>query len=62
MSLKDVINELNQLDPRDPGRWPLAVRTGAIILCFVVLSACPQQWNPAANYHPSDLLARILTR
>ena len=29
---------------------------------LVVLSACPQQWNPAANYHPSDLLARILTR
>jgi uncharacterized protein len=30
--------------------------------CLVVISACPQQWNPATNYHPSDLLARILTR
>ncbi len=30
--------------------------------CLIVLSACPQEWNPAANYHPSDLLARILTR
>ncbi|HEV8309372.1 MAG TPA: urea carboxylase-associated family protein [Methylomirabilota bacterium] len=28
--------------------------------CLVVISACPQEWNPAANYHPSDLLARIL--
>jgi uncharacterized protein YcgI (DUF1989 family) len=26
----------------------------------VVISACPQEWNPAANYHPSDLLARLL--
>ena len=38
MSLKDVMAELNQLDPRDPGRWPLAVRAGAILLCFIVLS------------------------
>jgi uncharacterized protein len=28
--------------------------------CRVVISACPQEWNPAANYHPSDLLARVL--
>jgi hypothetical protein len=28
--------------------------------CLVAISACPQEWNPAANYHPSDLLARIL--
>lgn len=27
----------------------------------VAISACPQEWNPAANYHPSDLLARVLT-
>jgi uncharacterized protein YcgI (DUF1989 family) len=25
-----------------------------------VISACPQEWNPATNYHPSDLLARVL--
>jgi hypothetical protein len=28
--------------------------------CLVVISACPQEWNPATNYHPSDLLARVL--
>jgi uncharacterized protein YcgI (DUF1989 family) len=28
--------------------------------CLVVISACPQEWNPACNYHPTDLLARIL--
>jgi uncharacterized protein YcgI (DUF1989 family) len=32
----------------------------AFVDCLVVISACPQEWNPAANYHPSDLLARVL--
>jgi type IV pilus assembly protein PilO len=29
---------LQSLDPRDPGRWPLPVRAGAVGLCFVVLT------------------------
>ena len=37
----------------EAGDWVLR----AFVDCLVVLSACPQQWNPAANYHPSDLLA-----
>lgn len=32
----------------------------AFVDLHVVLSACPQEWNPASNYHPSDLLARVL--
>ena len=32
----------------------------AFMDCLVVISACPQEWNPAGNYHPSELLARIL--
>jgi type IV pilus assembly protein PilO len=35
----NLIEELRSLDPRDPGRWPLAVRAGAVGLCFAVLSA-----------------------
>jgi type IV pilus assembly protein PilO len=35
----NLIEELRSLDPRDPGRWPLAVRAGAVGLCFVLLSA-----------------------
>jgi type IV pilus assembly protein PilO len=31
------LEELRQLDPRDPGRWPLPVRLGAIALFFVVV-------------------------
>ncbi len=32
-------DELKQLDPRDPGRWPLAVRLGVITLFFVLVTA-----------------------
>ena len=35
MSLMD---ELRSLDPRDPGRWPFAVRVAAVGLCFVVVA------------------------
>jgi type IV pilus assembly protein PilO len=34
-----ILDDLKSLDPNDPGRWPLPVRTGAVALCFVVLSA-----------------------
>jgi type IV pilus assembly protein PilO len=33
-----TFDELKQLDPKDPGRWPLPVRVGAIALFFVVMS------------------------
>ena len=33
-----MMEELRTLDPRDPGRWPLPVRVGAIAIWFVVLS------------------------
>jgi type IV pilus assembly protein PilO len=31
------LDELRQLDPRDPGRWPLPVRLGAIGVFFLVV-------------------------
>jgi type IV pilus assembly protein PilO len=34
----NLIEELRSLDPRDPGRWPLSVRAGAVGLCFLVLT------------------------
>ena len=34
----NLLEELRSLDPRDPGRWPLAVRAGAVGLCFLVLA------------------------
>jgi type IV pilus assembly protein PilO len=32
------LEELQSLDPRDPGRWPLAVRAGAVGAFFVLLT------------------------
>jgi type IV pilus assembly protein PilO len=34
----NLLDELRALDPRDPGRWPLAVRAGAVAVAFTVLS------------------------
>jgi type IV pilus assembly protein PilO len=32
------LEDLRSLDPRDPGRWPLGVRAGAIAIWFVILA------------------------
>jgi len=34
----NLLDELRSLDPRDPGRWPLAFRAGVVGVCFVLLS------------------------
>ena len=34
----NLLEELQSLDPRDPGRWPLAIRAGAVGICFLVLT------------------------
>jgi type IV pilus assembly protein PilO len=34
----NLIEELRGLDPRDPGRWPFAVRALAALVCFVVVA------------------------
>ena len=34
----NIVEELRSLDPRDPGRWPLAVRAGAVAVVFIILS------------------------
>jgi type IV pilus assembly protein PilO len=34
-----ILDDLRSLDPNDPGRWPLPVRVGTVVLCFMVLSA-----------------------
>ena len=34
----NLLEELRALDPRDPGRWPFAVRAGAVGVCFLVLA------------------------
>ena len=34
----NLMEELQSLDPRDPGRWPLPVRAAAVAIAFVVLT------------------------
>jgi type IV pilus assembly protein PilO len=34
----NVLQELRDLDPRDPGRWPLAALAGAVAATFIVLT------------------------
>jgi type IV pilus assembly protein PilO len=33
--LKELLDQLRNLDPNDPGRWPLGVRVGTVVLLFV---------------------------
>jgi type IV pilus assembly protein PilO len=33
-----VLDELRALDPRDPGRWPFAVRASAVGVCFLAVA------------------------
>lgn len=33
-----VVEELRALDPRDPGRWPLGIRVGAVAIWFFVIT------------------------
>ena len=60
----NVLEELRSLDPRDPGRWPLAFRAGAVVLAFFLVSLGLIYyfvWNdqrPRASNAPLPSLAR----
>ena len=34
----NLLEELRSLDPRDPGRWPFAIRVGAVALAFLIVT------------------------
>jgi type IV pilus assembly protein PilO len=37
--LKQFLDQVRNLDPNDPGRWPFTVRVSAIVLLFVIASS-----------------------
>jgi type IV pilus assembly protein PilO len=37
--LKELFEQLRNLDPNDPGRWPLSVRVGTVVLLFSIAAA-----------------------
>jgi len=41
--LNEILEQLRNLDPNDPGRWPLAARVGTVVLLFV-LAASAGYW------------------
>jgi len=38
MNFQQIVNELNSLDPKNPGGWPLYVRIAAVVLLMVALA------------------------
>ena len=47
--MSNLIDQIRELDPNDPGRWPLAARAGAIGIIFIlatVLMAYVLAWKP----------------
>lgn len=49
-----TLDELKQLDPKDPGRWPLAVRAGTIVI-FFVLACVLLVWLGVWNRNKDEL-------
>jgi type IV pilus assembly protein PilO len=47
-----MLEELRNLDPRDPGRWPFAVRMGAVGVVFLVMSGVLSYFFVYTNLDP----------
>ncbi|HVF16096.1 MAG TPA: type 4a pilus biogenesis protein PilO [Steroidobacteraceae bacterium] len=66
--MSNVIEQIRELDPNDPGRWPLAFRVGAIGLIFLVATVAMAYflaWKPkkpeleAAQVEEQSLLTTL---
>ena len=47
--MSNVLDQIRELDPNDPGRWPMAFRAGAIALIFVIAAVAMTYflaWKP----------------
>jgi len=56
--LQELLDQLRNLDPNDPGRWPLAVRIGTVVLLFVLAAAGAYYFFVWKTQHPLLLEAR----
>jgi type IV pilus assembly protein PilO len=56
--LKELLEQLRNLDPNDPGRWPLSVRLGATVLLFVLAAGGGYYWFVWKAKRPELLEAR----
>jgi type IV pilus assembly protein PilO len=56
--LQELLDQLRNLDPNDPGRWPLGVRIGTIALLFVLAATAGYYFMVWKSLHPLLLEAR----
>lgn len=56
--LQEILDQLRNLDPNDPGRWPLGVRIGTVVLLFIVAAAGSYYFFVWKSQHPQLLEAR----
>jgi type IV pilus assembly protein PilO len=54
----NLVEELKRLDPKEPGRWPTAIRAGAIAVLFVFMSGLFIYLWPLQNQRPQLEQAR----
>jgi type IV pilus assembly protein PilO len=66
--MSNVIEQLRELDPNDPGRWPLGARAGALAVVFIVAALALTYflaWKPkkpeidAARAEESSLISTL---
>jgi len=56
--LKELLDQLRSLDPNDPGRWPIGVRLGTVMLLFTLVAAGGYYYFVWKALHPLLLEAR----
>ena len=56
--LKELLDQLRGLDPNDPGRWPIGVRLGTVMLLFALVAAGGYYYFVWKSLHPLLLEAR----
>jgi len=56
--LKELLDQLRNLDPNDPGRWPVGVRIGTVLLLFVFAASAGYWYFVWKNKRPELLEAR----
>ena len=56
--LKELLDQLRNLDPNDPGRWPFGVRIGVVILLFALAASFGYYYFVWKSQRPILLEAR----
>jgi type IV pilus assembly protein PilO len=60
-TFKDLLDQLRNLDPNDPGRWPFGVRLGTAVLLFLLVAGGAYYflvWKSEEHGRPKLLEAR----